>query len=80
MSQPQRRSFIKWMGARGTSAEVAVPCLAPSAVLGMVAGTASWQGPAGEGWAVSLHASCSHPCSKSKSRGILSSVRLFKEV
>lgn len=76
MSQPQRRSFMEWTGARDLSGGHRV---LPRST-GTAAGTAPWQGPAGEGWAVSLHASCSHPCSKSKSRGILSSVRLFKEV
>jgi len=73
MSQPRQRSFIKWMRARGISVEVTVPCLAPSACAGHSGRHSPWQGPAGEGWAVSLHTSCSHYCSKSKSRGILSS-------
>lgn len=63
---------------------VTVPCLTP-AQAGHGGRDRSQEGGSlarscWEGRAVSVHVPCSHPCSKSKPRGILSSVHLFKEV
>lgn len=63
------------VGAQG----VTVPCVTPGQ-----AGHGGRDSPLArscwEGQAVSVHMPCSHPCSKSKPRGILSSVHLFKEI
>lgn len=79
-SEAQQGSFIKVAGARGTWAEAAVPCLTPYTHAGHGGRHSPLAKTCWEGWAVFLHTPCSHPCSKSKSRGILSSVHLFKEV